>query len=107
MLSDRTFSTFSFVLDCHGKIVQYRLGFTVTDVVFFYLRFIQTAIISPGSHVNVISKGLAYSTLSLLSTVLFLLFAIHMNSWKLDKKLGELIKKEIDNFASASARKNL
>ncbi|KAG5681550.1 hypothetical protein PVAND_010970 [Polypedilum vanderplanki] len=50
--------------------------------------FIQTAIISPGSHVNVISKGLAYSTLSLLSTVLFLLTAIHMNSWKLDKKLG-------------------
>lgn len=36
-----------------------------------------------------ISKGLAYSTLSLLSTVVFLLFAIHMNSWKLDKKLGE------------------
>jgi solute carrier family 24 (sodium/potassium/calcium exchanger), member 4 len=31
---------------------------------------------------------LAYSTLSLLSTVFFLLFAIHMNSWKLDKKLG-------------------
>lgn len=54
-------------------------------------RFIQTAIIAPGSHVNVISKGLAYSTLSLLSTVVFLLFAIHMNSWKLDKKLGERI----------------
>lgn len=52
--------------------------------------FIQTAIIAPGTHVNVISKGLAYSTLSLLSTVFFLLFAIHMNSWKLDKKLGKL-----------------
>ena len=52
-------------------------------------RFIQTAIIVPGSHVNVISKGLIYSTLSLLSTVFFFLFAIHMNSWKLDKKLGK------------------
>ncbi|XP_055716381.1 probable sodium/potassium/calcium exchanger CG1090 isoform X1 [Phlebotomus papatasi] len=50
--------------------------------------FIQTAIIKPGSHVNVISKGLAYSTLSLLSTVLFLLVATHLNGWKLDKRLG-------------------
>ncbi|XP_052863771.1 probable sodium/potassium/calcium exchanger CG1090 [Anopheles cruzii] len=50
--------------------------------------FIQTAIIAPGSHVNVISKGLTYSTLSLLSTVLFLLFATHLNGWKLDKRLG-------------------
>ncbi|XP_026474447.1 probable sodium/potassium/calcium exchanger CG1090 [Ctenocephalides felis] len=50
--------------------------------------FIQTAIIKPGSHVNVISKGLTYSTLSLLSTVLFLLFATHMNGWKLDRRLG-------------------
>ncbi|CAO1410971.1 unnamed protein product [Diamesa tonsa] len=53
--------------------------------------FIQTAMIKPGSHVNVISKGLTYSTLSLLSTVVFLLFAIHMNSWKLDKKLGIIL----------------
>uniref|UniRef100_A0A182JMG5 Sodium/calcium exchanger membrane region domain-containing protein n=1 Tax=Anopheles atroparvus TaxID=41427 RepID=A0A182JMG5_ANOAO len=50
--------------------------------------FIQTAIIKPGSHVNVISKGLTYSTLSLLSTVMFLLFATHLNGWKLDKRLG-------------------
>jgi solute carrier family 24 (sodium/potassium/calcium exchanger), member 4 len=41
--------------------------------------FIQTAIIAPGSHVNVISKGLIYSTLSLVSTVIFLLLAIHLN----------------------------
>lgn len=53
--------------------------------------FIQTAIIKPGSHVNVISKGLAYSTLSLLSTVLFLLVATHMNGWKLDKRLGIIL----------------
>ncbi|EEB17198.1 sodium/potassium/calcium exchanger 5 precursor, putative [Pediculus humanus corporis] len=53
--------------------------------------FIQTALIKPGSHVNVISKGLSYSTLSLLSTVLFLIVATHMNGWKLDKKYGVIL----------------
>ncbi|XP_065156142.1 probable sodium/potassium/calcium exchanger CG1090 [Atheta coriaria] len=53
--------------------------------------FIQTAIIKPGSHVNVISKGLTYSTLSLLSTVVFLVVAVHMNGWKLDRKLGVVL----------------
>lgn len=53
--------------------------------------FIQTAIIKPGSHVNVISKGLTYSTLSLLSTVIFFLCAIHLNGWKLDKRLGIIL----------------
>ncbi|XP_017785226.1 PREDICTED: probable sodium/potassium/calcium exchanger CG1090 isoform X2 [Nicrophorus vespilloides] len=53
--------------------------------------FIQTAIIKPGSHVNVISKGLTYSTLSLLSTVVFLVVATHLNGWKLDKKLGVVL----------------
>ncbi|XP_023701667.1 probable sodium/potassium/calcium exchanger CG1090 isoform X3 [Cryptotermes secundus] len=53
--------------------------------------FIQTAIIKPGSHVNVYSKGLTYSTLSLLSTVLFLVVATHLNGWKLDKKYGLIL----------------
>ena len=53
--------------------------------------FIQTAIIKPGSHVNVISKGLVYSTFSLLSTVGFLVVATHMNGWKLDKKYGMVL----------------
>ncbi|KAJ4450727.1 hypothetical protein ANN_02157, partial [Periplaneta americana] len=53
--------------------------------------FIQTAIIAPGSHVNVYSKGLTYSTLSLLSTVLFLVVATHLNGWKLDKKYGIIL----------------
>lgn len=50
--------------------------------------FIQTAIIKPGSHVNVTSRGLTYSTLSLLSTVVFLVIATHMNGWKLDRRYG-------------------
>ncbi|KAJ6640174.1 putative sodium/potassium/calcium exchanger, partial [Pseudolycoriella hygida] len=53
--------------------------------------FIQTTIISPGSHVNVISKGLTYSTLSLLSTVVFLLLSVHLNGWKLDRRLGIIL----------------
>ncbi|KAL3269610.1 hypothetical protein HHI36_008674 [Cryptolaemus montrouzieri] len=53
--------------------------------------FLKTAIVSPGSQVKVISKGLTYSTLSLLSTVVFLLVATHLNGWKLDKKLGIIL----------------
>lgn len=35
--------------------------------------------------------GLTYSTLSLLSTVVFLLVATHLNGWKLDKKYGIIL----------------
>ncbi|XP_011141643.1 probable sodium/potassium/calcium exchanger CG1090 isoform X1 [Harpegnathos saltator] len=50
--------------------------------------FIQTAMIQPGSHVNVTSRGLTYSTVSLLSTVIFLVMATHLNGWKLDRQYG-------------------
>ncbi|XP_015594926.1 probable sodium/potassium/calcium exchanger CG1090 isoform X2 [Cephus cinctus] len=53
--------------------------------------FIQTAMIMPGSHVNVNSKGLIYSTISLLSTVIFLLLATHFNGWKLDRRYGVIL----------------
>ncbi|KAL4710816.1 hypothetical protein ACJJTC_010939 [Scirpophaga incertulas] len=53
--------------------------------------FIQTAIIHPGSHVLVTSKGLVYSTLSLFSTVIFLVVATHCNGWKLDRKYGVVL----------------
>ncbi|XP_073963280.1 probable sodium/potassium/calcium exchanger CG1090 isoform X1 [Choristoneura fumiferana] len=53
--------------------------------------FIQTAIIQPGSQVNVISKGLVYSTFSLFSTVVFLVVATHANGWKLDRKYGVVL----------------
>lgn len=35
--------------------------------------------------------GLTYSTVSLLSTVVFLLMSVHLNGWKLDKRLGILL----------------
>ncbi|XP_076681281.1 putative sodium/potassium/calcium exchanger CG1090 isoform X2 [Andrena cerasifolii] len=53
--------------------------------------FIQTAMIQPGSHVNVISRGLTYSTVSLLSTVVFLVLATHLNGWKLDRRYGVVL----------------
>ncbi|KAL0105120.1 hypothetical protein PUN28_016639 [Cardiocondyla obscurior] len=53
--------------------------------------FIQTAMIQPGSHVNVTSRGLTYSTVSLLSTVIFLVLATHLNGWKLDRRYGVVL----------------
>ncbi|KAF6209608.1 hypothetical protein GE061_015356 [Apolygus lucorum] len=50
--------------------------------------FVKTAIIKPGSYVRVFSKGLTYSTLTLLSTVVFLVVITHMNGWKMDRKYG-------------------
>lgn len=40
---------------------------------------------------NLFLLGLTYSTLSLLSTVVFLLVATHLNGWKLDKKYGIIL----------------
>lgn len=40
---------------------------------------------------DIFLAGLTYSTLSLLSTVLFLVLATHLNGWKLDKKYGIIL----------------
>lgn len=40
---------------------------------------------------TLISLGLTYSTLSLLSTVVFLLLSVHLNGWKLDRRLGIIL----------------
>lgn len=39
----------------------------------------------------VFNLGLTYSTLSLLSTVVFLLLSVHLNGWKLDRRLGIIL----------------
>lgn len=84
-------SSIAVIKEGHGDMaVSNAIGSNVFDILICLGLpwFIQTAIIQPGSHVNVYSKGLAYSTLSLLSTVAFLVVAVHLNGWKLDKKLG-------------------
>lgn len=84
-------SSIAVIKEGHGDMaVSNAIGSNVFDILICLGLpwFIQTAIIQPGSHVNVYSKGLTYSTLSLLSTVAFLIVATHLNGWKLDKKLG-------------------
>lgn len=53
--------------------------------------FLDTAIVNPDEYVKVQSKGLVYSTFSLLSTVVFLIVASHYNGWKLDRKFGVIL----------------
>lgn len=42
-------------------------------------------------HYSSLLSGLTYSTISLLSTVVFLLLSVHLNGWKLDKRLGIIL----------------
>ncbi|XP_044139203.1 sodium/potassium/calcium exchanger 5 [Bufo gargarizans] len=50
--------------------------------------FIKTVFIDRSSPVEVSSTGLTYTTISLLFSIIFIFVAIHVNGWKLDKKLG-------------------
>ncbi|XP_032883649.1 sodium/potassium/calcium exchanger 4 isoform X2 [Amblyraja radiata] len=49
---------------------------------------LQTMIIDTGSFVRINSKGLVYSVILLLGSVALTVAGIHVNGWKLDKKLG-------------------
>ncbi|KAK3570795.1 hypothetical protein QTP86_026352 [Hemibagrus guttatus] len=50
--------------------------------------FIKTVFVDPSSPVVVNSTGLVFTTASLLVSILILFIAIHINGWKLDRKLG-------------------
>ncbi|XP_053136702.1 sodium/potassium/calcium exchanger 4 isoform X2 [Hemicordylus capensis] len=49
---------------------------------------LQTMVIDYGSNVKINSKGLVYSVVLLLGSVALTVGGIHLNKWKLDKKLG-------------------
>ncbi|XP_069771577.1 sodium/potassium/calcium exchanger 4-like [Narcine bancroftii] len=49
---------------------------------------LQTMIIDSGSFVRINSRGLVYSVVLLLGSVALTVAGIHVNGWKLDKKLG-------------------
>ncbi|XP_063189217.1 ras and Rab interactor 3-like [Chroicocephalus ridibundus] len=49
---------------------------------------LQTMAIDSGSTVKINSKGLVYSVALLLGSVALTVFGIHVNKWKLDRKLG-------------------
>ncbi|XP_064601846.1 probable sodium/potassium/calcium exchanger CG1090 isoform X2 [Liolophura sinensis] len=52
---------------------------------------LETTVHNPGSTVQVYSQGLTYSSITLLSTVAFLIIATHLNGWKLNKSYGVLL----------------
>ncbi|XP_048392976.1 sodium/potassium/calcium exchanger 4-like isoform X2 [Stegostoma tigrinum] len=49
---------------------------------------LQTIVINTGSVVHINSRGLVYSVILLLGSVALTVAGIHVNGWKLDKKLG-------------------
>ncbi|KAM9294130.1 sodium/potassium/calcium exchanger 4 [Gastrophryne carolinensis] len=49
---------------------------------------LQTMVIHYGSTVKINSKGLVYSVLLLLASVALTVIGVHVNKWKLDRKLG-------------------
>ncbi|KAM6426273.1 sodium/potassium/calcium exchanger 5 isoform 2-T2 [Liasis olivaceus] len=50
--------------------------------------FIKTAFVDPSGPVLVNSSGLTYTAISLICSIAFIFLAVHLNGWKLDKKLG-------------------
>ncbi|XP_074844542.1 sodium/potassium/calcium exchanger 3 [Carettochelys insculpta] len=49
---------------------------------------LQTLAVDYGSYIQLNSRGLIYSVGLLLASVFVTVFGVHMNKWKLDKKLG-------------------
>ncbi|POI33091.1 hypothetical protein CIB84_003157, partial [Bambusicola thoracicus] len=52
--------------------------------------FIKTAFINTSGPIEVNSSGLTYTATSLICSVVFIFLAIHLNGWKIDKKLGAI-----------------
>ncbi|XP_058871918.1 sodium/potassium/calcium exchanger 3-like [Acipenser ruthenus] len=48
----------------------------------------QTLVVDYGSSVFINSKGLVYSVILLLASVFLTVLSVHLNNWKLDRKLG-------------------
>lgn len=49
---------------------------------------IKTAFINASAPIEVNSRGLTYITIFLNISIVFLFLAVHLNGWKLDRKLG-------------------
>lgn len=52
--------------------------------------FIKTAFINTSGPIEVNSSGLTYTAISLICSVVFIFLAVHLNGWKIDKKLGTI-----------------
>ncbi|XP_078516200.1 sodium/potassium/calcium exchanger 4-like [Lissotriton helveticus] len=53
--------------------------------------FLQTVAIQNGSVVRINSRGLVYSVILLLGSVALTVLGVHVNKWRLDKKLGAYV----------------
>lgn len=49
---------------------------------------IQTAMVAPNTVLSINSSGLTYSAITLFGTVIFLIIALPVNKWRLNKLLG-------------------
>ncbi|KAK3595307.1 hypothetical protein CHS0354_004456 [Potamilus streckersoni] len=78
------------VRDGYGDMaVSNAVGSNVFDILICLgLPWLLQSIMNHGDPVQVFSGGLLYATLTLLTTVVFLLAATHINGWKLTKKYG-------------------
>ncbi|XP_078518183.1 sodium/potassium/calcium exchanger 4 [Lissotriton helveticus] len=92
------------VPDCMASLIVARQGFgdmavsnSIGSNVFDILVGLgvpwsmQTMIIHYGSVVKINSKGLVYSVILLLGSVALTVSGVHINNWKLDKKLGAYV----------------
>lgn len=70
--------------------VSNSIGSNVFDILIglAFPWFLETTIINPGSKVKVNSRGLKYSVILLLGSVVITVATIHFNKWKLNRKTG-------------------
>ncbi|XP_014799940.1 PREDICTED: sodium/potassium/calcium exchanger 5 [Calidris pugnax] len=67
------------------------LGSNVFDMLCLGIPwFIKTAFINTSGPIEVNSNGLTYTAISLICSVVFIFLAVHLNGWKIDKKLGAI-----------------
>lgn len=64
--------------------------------------FIKTAFVDTSAPVEVNSSGLTYTAISLICSIIFIFLAVHLNRWKLDKKLGVICLIVYLTFATLS-----
>lgn len=81
------------VRDGYGDMaVSNAVGSNVFDILLCLgLPWFLSSVIHGMESIEVYSEGLTYSSLTLLSTVVFLLLSTHLNGWKMDKKYGIIL----------------
>ncbi|XP_037028047.1 probable sodium/potassium/calcium exchanger CG1090 [Bradysia coprophila] len=90
----KVLSSIAVIKEGYGDmVIPHALGSTIFDILICLgLKWlIQTTLIDYGGHINVLSKGLTYSTIWLISSVVLLLLSLRLNGWKLDRRIGYIL----------------